>query len=41
MRIEYKVLDRASGIKRRVQLTPASKVSELQQAQGFVITPFT
>ena len=40
MRVEYKIVDRLSGTKSRVQLTPSSKLSELQMAEGFVVTKF-
>ena len=30
MRIEYKVFESKTGVKRRVQLTPASELSELR-----------
>jgi len=40
MRVEYKLADKATGTKRRVQLTPASQLSELTSAEGFVVTPF-
>jgi len=40
MRVEYKVSDRSTGTKRRVQLTPNSQMSELRRAAGFVVTPY-
>ena len=39
MRVEYKVPDKQSGVKRRVQLTPASSVGELEHAESLLITP--
>ncbi len=38
MRVEYKVVDRSTGTKRRVQLTPSSSLSELWLAEGFLVT---
>jgi hypothetical protein len=40
MRVEYKIFDRANQMRRRMQLTPKSSLSELSFAEGFVITPF-
>ena len=38
MRVEYKIHERATGVTRRVQLTPSSRLSELSQAVGMVVT---
>jgi hypothetical protein len=40
MRVEYKVLDRLTGTKRRVHLTPTSSLSELFLAESFLVTAF-
>lgn len=39
MRIEYKMADPKSGVKRRVQLTPSSAVKELDAAESVLVTP--
>ena len=40
MRVEYKVNDKAAGVKRRVQLTPASDLMELRRAESILVTPY-
>ena len=40
MRVEYKLNDKAAGVKRRVQLTPSSDLSELKRAESILITPY-
>ena len=40
MRVEYKVLESKSGVKRRVQLTPSSELSELRKAESILVRPY-
>ena len=40
MRVEYKVHDKSTGVRRRVQLTPASELSQLKRAESIIITPY-
>ena len=40
MRVEYKILEKATGVKRRVQLTPSSDLGELRRAESILVTPF-
>ena len=40
MRVEYKVFESKTGVKRRVQLTPASELSELRKAESILVRPY-
>ena len=41
MRVEYKVQDAKTGVKRRCQLTPSSQLSDLAHAESLLVTPHT
>ena len=38
MRIEYKVSEAKTGVKRRVQLTPQSRLADLKAAESLLVT---